>query len=371
MNEVFISISHDYIKKGTYFLLAMRQSMSYNLVTISKKGATMSDTTLRHIKLLEFLPRQPFKKSPQQLQENLSSIGYRVSTRTIQRDLVNLSSKMMLISDERNKPYGWSWHKDAQGVNPVMDPIEALTLSLAEEYLEPLMPSKSFSRVKIFFNRANNILKEMDKSQIKKWRERVRVVPQWQKLIAPKINESAEATIYDAMLKGQQLKVRYKKRGEDKGEQRTINPLGLILQGVVHRLICTMAEDPENPRHLPIHRFMSAKWNGNKVMEPKGFNLDEFIQSQKIGFLLTDKPLKLEVIFAASAGFHLTETPLTDNQILIKQDNGNYLLKTEVHDTSQLRWWLLGFGSQVEVIKPLSLRKEFKEIAYNSFKMYQ
>ena len=77
------------------------------------------------------------------------------------------------------------------------------------------------------------------------------------------------------------------------------------------------------------------------------------------------------LIFAASAGFHLTETPLTENQILIKQDNGNYLLKTEVHDTSQLRWWLLGFGSQVEVIKPLSLRKEFKEIAYNSFKMYQ
>ena len=31
-------------------------------------------------------------------------------------------------------------------------------------------------------------------------------------------------------------------------------------------------------------------------------------------------------------------------------------LKAKVQDTSQLRWWLLGFGAQVEVIKPVALR---------------
>ena len=125
----------------------------------------MGDTTLRQLKLLELLPRQPFKKSTQSLKENLSEIGFEVSKRTIQRDLKNLSSILPLISDERDKPYGWSWHKDAAGLNPSMDPIEALTFSLAQEYLEPLMPSKSFKRMNIFFERANNVLKEMDKSK--------------------------------------------------------------------------------------------------------------------------------------------------------------------------------------------------------------
>ena len=322
----------------------------------------MADTTLRQLKLLEFIPRQPLKKSPQKLQDDLSQIGFEVSIRTIQRDLKVLSSILPLISDERDKPYGWSWHKDAAGLNPAMDPIEALTFSLAEEYLEPIMPSKSFNRMKIFFDRANKVLSEMDKSSIKKWRDNVRVIPQWQQLIAPEIKEDTEAAIYDALLHGKQLTVEYQKRGSKVPEQRTVNPLGIVLQGVVHRVICTMDEDSEVPRHLPIHRFKKASWNGNKLNKPKKFNMDDFIDSQKIGFLISKQPLELEAKFDKKSGFHLTETPISETQKLVAQKDGSYHLKATLPDTSQLRWWLLGFGSGVEVLGPSSLRKEFKEI---------
>jgi predicted DNA-binding transcriptional regulator YafY len=331
----------------------------------------MTDTTLRQLKLLEYLPRQPRKVSPQEIKESLLQSGFEVSIRTIQRDLKTLSAILPLISDERDKPYGWSWHKDAAGLNPAMDPIEALTFSLAEEYLEPIMPGKSFKRMKVFIERANNVLKEMDKSSIKKWRDNVRVIPQWQTLMTPSINEKAEAAIYEALLKGHQLEVKYLKRGEVKADKRTINPLGIVLQGVVHRLICTMAEDPESPRHLPIHRFKSAEWNGNNATSPKGFNLDSFIESQNIGFLVSKKPLSLEVLFEPMAGFHLTETPISKDQILKQLEDGRYLLKVKLPDTSQIRWWLLGFGSQVEVIRPVSLRKEFKENSKSLVNIYK
>ena len=331
----------------------------------------MTDTTLRQLKLLEFLPRQPRKSSPQQLRESLSDIGFDVSIRTIQRDLKILSAILPLISDERDKPYGWSWHKDADGLNPAMDPIEALTFSLAEEYLEPIMPGKSFKRMKIFFDRANSVLKEIDKSSIRRWRDSVRVIPQWQTLIAPNIDDKAEAAIYEALLRGQQLEVRYLKRGEVKAEKRIVNPLGIVLQGVVHRLICTMDEDPESPRHLPIHRFKSAEWNGNKSASPKKFNLDEFVASQNIGFLISNKMLSLEVIFSALAGFHLTETPIAKDQVLKRLEDGRYVLKVKLPDTSQIRWWLLGFGSQVEVVRPVSLRREFQESFKSLTKIYK
>ena len=331
----------------------------------------MTDTTLRQLKLLEFLPRQPRKASPQQLRDLLLDTGFDVSIRTIQRDLKTLSAILPLISDERNKPYGWSWHKDATGLNPAMDPIEALTFSLAEEYLEPIMPGKSFKRMKVFFNRAKSILKEMDKSSIKRWRDNVRVIPQWQSLIAPSINEKAEAAIYEALLKGQQLEVKYLKRGELKAEKRTLNPLGIVLQGVVHRLICTMGEDLETPRHLPIHRFQSAEWNGNNADRPNNFNLDKFIEDQNIGFLVTKKIINLEVIFSSMAGFHLTETPISKKQILKQLEDGRYLLKAKLPDSSQLRWWLLGFGSQIEVIRPVSLRQEFEQTAKSFSRIYK
>ena len=331
----------------------------------------MTDTTLRQLKLLEFIPRQPFKKSPQLLKDDLSQIGFDVSIRTIQRDLKVLSGILPLISDERDKPYGWSWHKEASGLNPAMDPIEALTFSLAEEYLEPIMPSKSFNRMRIFFDRANNVLNEMDKSSIKKWRDNVRVVPQWQKLIAPEIEDNAEAEIYDALLHEKQLIVKYLKRGKQTAEERIVNPLGIVLQGVVHRLVCTMDEDPDAPRHLPIHRFKAATWNGNKLRRPKKFNMDDFINNQNIGFLISKQPIHLHAKFDSRSGFHLTETPISESQKLTTQADGSYLLKAKLPDTSQLRWWLLGFGSGVEVLKPASLRKEFKEISNNLGNIYK
>tara|TARA_A100001388_G_scaffold276249_1_gene263474 strand:+ start:2135 stop:3145 length:1011 start_codon:yes stop_codon:yes gene_type:complete len=322
----------------------------------------MSDAVLRQLKLLEFLPRQPRKISPNQVRDLLLDSGFDVSIRTIQRDLKNLSSILPLICDERDKPYGWSWHKDSSGLNPAMDPIEALTFSLAEEYLEPIMPSKNFNRLKIFFSRARSVLNEMDKSSIKRWRDNVRVIPQWQTLIPPEINEAAEANIYDALLKGKQLSVKYLKRGEQDASERIVNPLGIVLQGVVHRLICTMAEDPETPRHLPIHRFERAVSNGEPCVQPKKFNLDEFIQKQSIGFLVDHMPINLTAKFTRTAGFHLSETPVTKNQKLSILNDGSYLLKARLPNTSQLRWWLLGFGSGVEVIEPKNLRNEFKEI---------
>lgn len=330
----------------------------------------MTDTTLRQLKLLELLPRQPLKKSPQVLREDLAQIGFEVSLRTVQRDLKTLSSILPLMSDERDKPFGWSWHKNAQGLNPAMDPIEALTFSLAEEYLEPIMPSKSFNRLKIFFDRANNVLNELDKSSIKKWRDNVRVVPQWQSLIPPKIQDEAESEIYEALLRGYQFEGSYLKRGEAFPKKRLINPLGIVLQGVVHRLICTMDDSPEMPRHLPIHRFKKAKLTKNPVKKPKNYNLDEFIKSQNIGFLINNKPIDLVAVFQPMAGFHLTETPVANDQELTQQADGTYRLKVTLPDTSQLRWWLLGFGDKVEVKSPIGLRKEFIEILKNTYDIY-
>ena len=71
------------------------------------------------------------------------------------------------------------------------------------------------------------------------------------------------------------------------------------------------------------------------------------------------------------AGFHLTETPISANQELKQLGDGRYRLKATLPNTSQLRWWLLGFGQGVEVIKPKSLRDEFKEMSKNLVNIYK
>ena len=121
----------------------------------------MSNPTLRQISMLELIPRAPRKTYTKKLKAQLSDRGYEVDERTIQRDLVSLERVLPLICDARDRPYGWSWAETGLGIQaPAMDPIEALTMSLAHQYLEPLMPSASFNRINIFFKRANETLKE-------------------------------------------------------------------------------------------------------------------------------------------------------------------------------------------------------------------
>ena len=233
------------------------------------------------------------------------------------------------------------------------------------------MPSKSFKRIKVFFDRANSILKKIKRNEISRWRERVRVEHQWQRLEAPKINDQVEAEIYDALLKGRQLSVLYTNRAEKRAKERIINPLGLVLRGQIHYLICSMDEDKDNPRFLPLHRFTKAEWNGNTSYEPKGFSVDKYIKDNNLGYLYSNKSINLEAKFDRSAGFHLTESSLSKDQEITPLDDGRLLVKAKVSDTAQLRWWLLGFAGQVEVIKPYFLREEMVQNIKSMNKRYK
>ena len=111
-----------------------------------------------------------------------------------------------------------------------------------------------------------------------------------------------------------------------------------------------------------------AKWSKNQKLTK--FDIDKFVEDQNIGYLISTKPINLEALFQPMAGFHLTETPISLDQRLTKTKEGNYLLKVKLPDTSQLRWWLLGFGDQVEILKPYQLRQEFKEKFKSLNKLY-
>ena len=317
------------------------------------------ETSIRLIKLLTYIPKYPAKRSLSNFKEHLESLGYEVTDRTIQRDLLKLEKYFPLLCDDRNPPYGWSWQEDAKEMNlSAMDKVEALSLSLAEKYLEPLMPIENYERIRNLFDRANNTLENSEQSQLKKWRDRVRVLPQSQRLEPPLINQKVQSNIYDALLNGEQLDVQYLKANSKLAKKRTVNPLGIVLMGIVHRLICTMDPDFKIIRHLPLHRFKTANANGETCIEPENFDIDDYLDKESLSFLRTEKKIKIELLFRGNTGFHLSETPVSKDQKYKEEKNGKIRISGTVADTEQLRWWILGFGENVEVIKPKILRDE-------------
>jgi len=59
----------------------------------------------------------------------------------------------------------------------------------------------------------------------------------------------------------------------------------------------------------------------------------------------------------------LKESSISKDQKLTKKKDGSVLLEATVKSTSQLRWWLMGFGDAVEVLGPKDLRSEFAKMA--------
>ncbi len=332
----------------------------------------MSNPTLRQISMLELIPRAPKKTYAKKLMEELSERGYKVDERTIQRDLVSLERVLPLICDDRDKPYGWSWSETGQGIQaPAMDPIEALTLSLAEQYLEPIMPTASFKRIGYFFRRANGVLKNASPKLINRWRKRVRVLPETLRFKSPVLDKSVEQKLYKATFEGQQIKALYRKRGETQSSLRHIHPLGLVMKGSINYLICMMDEDQEQPRYLPLHRFERVEIVDENAREPKDFNLDEFTHTNNLSFEYSKALYTFQALFDFTAGAHLMETPLNSTQKISKQADGRLLISARMTDTLQFEQWLLSFGPDVEVIAPKKLRKKFQKKISKMYSMYK
>jgi len=122
-------------------------------------------------------------------------------------------------------------------------------------------------------------------------------------------------------------------------------------------------------RQLALHRMRSARVLDQKVSQPAGFDTDREVErSQGMGG--SGEPLRLVARFWKRAGLHLLETRLAADQVVEEADDDHFRLTATVNDTAQVRWWLLSFGSKVEVLEPTELREEMANQAYWMNRLY-
>ena len=176
--------------------------------------------------------------------------------------------------------------------------------------------------------------------------------------------------IYQAVYEGKQIKSKYRKRGNKSADKRHMHPLGIVIKGSMHYLICMMEEDPNEARYLPLQRFEKVEILEEKTREPKDFDLDEFIHKNNLGFAYSDELYTIEAIFDRTMAFHLLETPLNSTQTAEELQGNKLLIKARVPDTLQFEQWLMSFGADVEILKPTKLRNKFKELSKNLNSIY-
>ena len=332
----------------------------------------MPDSVSRQLLSLSLIPRHPKSVSTRFIQNELSHAGFNAPLRMVQRDLEQLTLRWPLMCDDSQRPYQWSWMEEANTmVFPIIDPIQALTIAMAEQHLKQLMPKNTFKRIQSYFTMANEALSEKNQRKLKSWVSKVRVMPRGQTLITANARNDVEETIYECLLNDQKMRALYRKRNAPASSEYYISPLALVIRSSVTYLICVLDKDPDNPRYLPMHRFTKVVNIQKPTVIPKAFNLDKFIENNNLGFLISKKILNMELIFEFDAGFHLTETPMNKTQELTYLDDGRIRVRAKVEDTSELRFWISGFGPNVEVLKPKFLRGEFVKRSKAIGKLYK
>ncbi len=314
----------------------------------------MPDTLLRQWAMLRLIPRAPRKIEVKRLEWLLGEEGFDVNLRSIQRDLNTLSTRFPLHCDMRSKPFGWSWAADAVLDVPGMDPPTALTFAVAERFLNHVLPPATLRLMEPHFRQARGVLDHLDQPGMAHWPEKVRILPRGLKLLAPEVDPRVTETVYRALLSDKRLRVRYQPREAREATDYEVNPLGLVLRDAVTYLLCTLWSY-DDVVQLALHRMRHAEISDQPARRPEGFDIDAYIAAGHFAALYSGEMIELEALFDADAAFHLRETRLGEDQVLTDEPDGRVRVTATVRDTGELRWWLLGFGDAVEVVRPADL----------------
>ena len=291
--------------------------------------------------------------------EQLMMAGFDISLRTVQRDL-NALAKRFPIEKNNANPQGWRWKEDAPLQSlPHMNLSQAVAFNMVEANLTQLLPPVILDELFPWFDLARRQLKNSKVTH--SWIDRVRIEPATQPLIAPHIDLESKDNIYHALFYQLQIKARYTRGDKSQASEYTLNPIAIIQRGVIIYLVATRTDDLEAIiRTFALHRFASVEILDSAAKTPDDFQLDTYLDAGGMGFshpLFSELPnhgknTAIELQFTKQAGRSLTESKLSDDQTVTLNDDDTLTIQATVNLTSQLVWWLRGFGNGLLNAKP-------------------
>ncbi|WP_367111085.1 helix-turn-helix transcriptional regulator [uncultured Psychrobacter sp.] len=321
----------------------------------SRHGAA---TTARQWQVLSQLQRNRWVGTTH-IYEQLQLAGFDISLRTVQRDL-NALAKRFPIEKNNANPQGWRWRDDAPLQSlPHMNLSQAVAFNMVEANLTQLLPPAILDELFPWFDLARRQLKNSKVTH--SWIDRVRIETATQPLIAPHIDLDSKDNIYHALFYQLQIKACYTRSNKSEASEYTLNPIAIIQRGVIIYLLATRTDDPEAIiRTFALHRFASVEILHSPAQTPDDFHLDSYLDAGSMGFthpLLSQLPdhgkdTPIELKFTQRAGKSLTESKLSEDQTVTINDDDTMTVKATVNLTSQLVWWLRGFGTGLLAAKP-------------------
>lgn len=321
----------------------------------------------RQWQLLRLLPTRPPGITSRELAQKLEREGFSVSKRTVERDLQELESIFGIACNNKGTPYGWHWMKGEYADLPGLSLSDALSLKLVEDLLRPLLPAAVIESLETRFEQAKAKLAELSENPTARWSDKVAYVSPTLPMVPPKVDSVVLETIQQALFDETMVRVDYCNASGETSLDLELHPLAMVQRGQITYLVAK-AFHYDEIRLFTLHRISKALQLSLAVSRPDDFTLNEYLAKGAMEFGDVSE-IQLEARVSIGLARLLAETPLAASQQL-REAGEEYDLLVHLKDSWALRWWILGQGAQIEVIRPDYLRMEIATELQQAYKMY-
>lgn len=316
--------------------------------------ASPSDTLARMLVLYALIPRNDVGISTGTLEEKLRERGFRISGRSVQRDLKKLAQYFPIGCHDEQTPYRWfkAENTDLDRPELAQSPPGALAYYLVEQHLDRLLPQNVLDYLEPRFRTARRYLEGLKQHPMQQWSKRVRSLPNGKALLPATLQPQVWESVSTAVAEQKQLAVTYLSRSQSKVNELTLNPAGLVNRHSITYLIANV-DGYQDLRRFALHRIQQAKVLDTSSTIGEDFDIDDYIASGALGWQLGDpEQATLVADIRPQLAWLLQETPLSEDQTISGENDGWHRLTATVNKDQETLWWILGLNSQIRVWEP-------------------
>jgi predicted DNA-binding transcriptional regulator YafY len=174
--------------------------------------------------------------------------------------------------------------------------------------------------------------------------------------------------VNDAVVKKRHIHIRYYSMSRKKDSQRVLAPYKLwFFDGTFYVLgYCRLRNDI---RLFALDRIKSFDLMDTTFETPLDFDIDDLLRSSFGAFV--GERVKLVVRFSNKVAGYIQEKIWHESQVIEQVGDGSILFKAEVAGGQEIKFWIMKWGADAQVLEPISLRKEIEAEAAAIVRKYR
>ncbi|SDF62790.1 Predicted DNA-binding transcriptional regulator YafY, contains an HTH and WYL domains [Massilia sp. PDC64] len=323
------------------------------------------------------------------LTRRLNAAGYQCVARTVERDLAEIAEEGNAWRDagidivhgpNPANVRGRLWsHRTA--ARPLMLRLpsseDALLVNLLAQELHTLVPASALRALEAYEQSAARLSHWPGTDAYLRYRRKIRILPDGPTLAPPPIDEAHLREINEALLRDEQVDLRYAAASRAGEAMYRLHPIGMVKKGRFFWLVAAKEENGrvvDGPRTFRMDRVRQV---ARRVNEPVARGLPalqdvlaggvlEFFPAGTVALVLRSTPGKPGNQLIAN----YIDTPLGADQCIVELPEGGHELRATVTYTRELVWMLQAQAHLLQVVAPPDLREELRRFAVRAAALY-